>query len=119
VNVFDMDGNLKQRLISQGPLNSPWGMTLAPQFFGDFSSTLLIGNFGDCHINAFDLTTGEFLGTLQDASGGPLKIEGVWALQTGNGHTGGDSNLVYFTGGISGGGHIEDHGLFGSIQVAP
>lgn len=119
LNVFDTDGNLKQQLISKGPLNSPWGMTLAPQFFGDFSSTLLVGNFGDCHVNAFDLATGEFLGTLQDAAGGPLKAEGLWALQTGNGHNGGDSNLVYFTAGISGGGRIEDHGLFGSIEVAP
>ncbi len=119
VNVFDTDGNLRQRLISNGPLNSPWGLAIAPHFFGDLSSTLLIANFGDCRVNAFDLTTGEFLGTLQDASGAPMVIEGLWALQTGNGHTGGDSNLVYFTAGISGGGRIQDHGLFGSIQVAP
>jgi uncharacterized protein (TIGR03118 family) len=117
VDVFDTDGNLRQRLISNGPLNSPWGLALAPQFFGDLSSTLLVANFGDCRINAFDLTTGEFLGTLQDSTGAPIVIEGLWGLQTGNGHTGGDSNLVYFTAGISGGGRIQDHGLFGSIQV--
>ncbi|MDQ2946505.1 MAG: TIGR03118 family protein, partial [Acidobacteriota bacterium] len=117
VNVFDTDGNLRQRLISNGPLNSPWGLALAPQFFGDLSSTLLVANFGDCRVNAFDLTTGEFLGTLQDSSGAPIVIEGLWALQSGNGHTGGDSNAVYFTAGISGGGRIQDHGLFGSIQV--
>ena len=51
------------------------------------------------------------------ASGAPIVIEGLWGLQTGNGHTGGDSNMVYFTAGISGGGRIQDHGLFGSIQV--
>lgn len=117
VNVFDTDGNLRQRLISNGPLNSPWGLTIAPQFFGDLSSTLLVANFGDCRVNAFDLTTGEFLGTLEDSTGAPIVIEGLWALQTGNGHTGGDSNVVYFTAGISGGGRIQDHGLFGSIQV--
>ena len=118
VNVFDTDGNLRQRLISNGALNSPWGLAIAPQFFGDLSSTLLVANFGDCRVNAFDLTTGEFLGTLQDPSGAPIVIEGLWGLQTGNGHTGGDSNVVYFTAGISGGGRIQDHGLFGSIQVS-
>lgn len=119
VNVFDLDGNLKKRLVSQGVLNSPWGLAIASAFFGDFSSTLLVGNFGDGRINAFDLATGEFIGTLQDPTGAPISIEGLWALQAGNGKTGGDSNTIYFTAGISGGGAVEDHGLFGSLQVAP
>jgi uncharacterized protein (TIGR03118 family) len=118
INVFDADGNLVQRLVSNGPLNSPWGVTLAPDFFGDYSNTLLVGNFGDGSINAFDPFTGNFLGALQDGNGNPINIPGLWALQFGNGHTGGDANTLFFTAGISNGGSIEDHGLLGSIQVA-
>lgn len=119
VDVFDMDGNLKKRLVSQGPLNSPWGLAIAPAFFGDYSGTLLVGNFGDGWINAFDLTTGEFIGTLQDSTNAPIAIPGLWALQAGNGKNGGDSQTIYFTAGFPGGGNLEDHGLFGAIAVAP
>ena len=118
INVFDADGNLVQRLVSNGPLNSPWGITLAPDFFGDYSNTLLVGNFGDGSINAFDPFTGNSLGALQDGDGNPISIPGLWALQFGNGHTGGDAETLYFTAGISNGGSVEDHGLLGSIQVA-
>ena len=118
INVFNMDGTLIQRLVSNGPLNSPWGITLAPDFFGDYSNTLLVGNFGDGSVNAFDPFTGDFLGSLQDSNGNPVNIPGLWALRFGNGHDGGDANSLYFTAGISGGGNTEDHGLFGSIQVA-
>ena len=117
VNVFDADGNLVRRLISGGPLNSPWGIALAPDFFGDYSNTLLVGNFGDGTINAFDALTGNFLGALQDANGAPIAIEGLWALQFGNGHNGGDANTMYFTAGIANGGKLEDHGLLGAIAV--
>jgi len=118
VNIFDADGTLVQRLVSNGPLNSPWGITLAPDFFGDYSNTLLVGNFGDGSVNAFDPFTGNYLGVLQDSNGNPISISGLWALQFGNGHNGGDANTLYFTAGISGGGSVEDHGLLGSIQVA-
>jgi uncharacterized protein (TIGR03118 family) len=118
INVFDLDGNLRQRLVSGGPLNSPWGMALAPSFFGDFSNTLLVANFGDGRINAFDLAGGDFLGPLPNTDGSPLSIEGLWAIAFGNGRNGGDANTLYFTAGVSGGGSIEDHGLFGSIRVA-
>jgi uncharacterized protein (TIGR03118 family) len=118
IDVFDADGNLKQRLASNGVLNSPWGITLAPNFFGDYSNTLLVGNFGDGSINAFDPLTGASLGTLQDANGSPINIPGLWALQFGNGHNGGDANTLYFAAGISNGGSVQDHGLLGSIQVA-
>ena len=118
LNVFDMDGNLLRRLASNGVLNSPWGITLAPDFFGDYSNTLLVGNFGDGSINAFDAFSGMYLGALQDANGNPIQIPGLWGLQFGNGHTGGDANTLYFAAGIANGGNVEDHGLFGSIQVA-
>ena len=118
INVFDTNGSLVQRLVSNGALNSPWGIALAPEFFGDFSNTLLVGNFGDGTIHAFDPFTGDLLGTVQDADGKAISIPGLWALQFGNGHDGGDANTLYFTAGISNGGSIEDHGLLGSIQVA-
>jgi uncharacterized protein (TIGR03118 family) len=119
INVFDMDGNLVQRLVSNGPLNSPWGITLAPDFFGDYSNTLLVSNSGDGSVNAFDPFTGKFLGALQDSAGSPLAIPGIWALQFGNGHDGGDANTLYFTTGVAGSGNAGAHGLLGSIQVAP
>jgi plastocyanin len=118
INVFDFQGNLLARLVSNGSLNSPWGLALAPGLFGDFSNALLVGNFGDGVINAFDPCSGEYLGTLQDSSGANIAISGLWGLSFGNGHGAGDANTLYFTAGISGSGKVEDHGLFGSIQPA-
>jgi uncharacterized protein (TIGR03118 family) len=118
VDVFDLDGSLLQRLISNGPLNSPWGLALAPGDFGDFSNDLLVGNFGDGTINAFDPMTGTFLGTMVDKNGNPIVIEGLWGLRFGNDGNGGDSDTLYFTAGIPGDGAVEDHGLFGSLKPA-
>ena len=116
VDIYDMSGNLKTRLISGGALNSPWGMAIAPANFGAFSNMLLVGNFGDGHINAYDPAAGTPLGALQSAgSGASIKIDGLWALQVGNGKSGGDANAVYFTAGPGG----EQHGLFGSLQAGP
>ena len=111
VDVFDFDGNLQKRLISNGALNSPWGLAIAPSTFGAFPGALLVGNFGDGRINAFDPTSGALLGTLQDSSGKAIVISGLWALLVGNGASGGDKNTLYFTAGISG----EQHGLLGSL----
>jgi uncharacterized protein (TIGR03118 family) len=118
VDVFDLNGNLIQRLISNGALNSPWGLALAPSNFGDLSNSLLVGNFGDGVINAFDPGTGAPLGQIQDDMGNPVVIEGLWGLKFGNGGNGGDLGKLYFTAGIPGPppGAVEDHGLFGSIQ---
>jgi uncharacterized protein (TIGR03118 family) len=118
VNVFDTSGQFIKRFTSGGPLNSPWGLAIAPSGFGQFSGALLIGNFGDGMINAFDPETGTALGYFQDENGQPLVIEGLWGLKFGNGGQGGDPFKLYFSAGISGGGNIEDHGLFGSIEVA-
>jgi uncharacterized protein (TIGR03118 family) len=118
LNVFDFDGNLLGRLVSKGPLNSPWGLALAPGNFGDFSNTLLVGNFGDGTINAFDGCGGEYLGALQDTGTKVIAIPGLWGLSFGNGRGAGDANTLYFTAGIPGTGNVEDHGLFGSIAVA-
>jgi uncharacterized protein (TIGR03118 family) len=115
VNVFDTGGNLLQRLVSKGPLNSPWGVVLAPAGFGGFGGALLVGNFGDGRINAFNPATGAWLGALRDGSGKALEIEGLWGLIFGNGSRAGDTHTLYFAAGIKGGGDLEDHGLFGSI----
>jgi uncharacterized protein (TIGR03118 family) len=119
VDRFDLNGVFQQRLISMGPLNAPWGLAIAPADFGLFSNDLLVGNFGDGRINAFDPLTGLFLGTLDDNSGNPLEIPGLWGLRVGNGGNGGDPNFVYFAAGIPGPDSVEDHGLFGSLSVVP
>jgi uncharacterized protein (TIGR03118 family) len=112
VDVFDTNGNLIRRLIARGSLNSPWGLALAPANFGQFSNDLLVGNFGDGHINVFDPNTGAALGSLQNSEGAPIQIDGLWSLQFGNDAAAGASNELFFTAGIDG----EAHGLFGDIQ---
>jgi len=117
VNIFDTSGNFVRRLISNGALNSPWGLALAPTNFGPFSGALLVGNFGNGKINPFDPSTGTQLGTLQDPAGNPIQIQGLWGLIFGNGGSGGDTRTLYFAAGIAGTNSIEDHGLFGSISA--
>jgi uncharacterized protein (TIGR03118 family) len=80
LDIFDTDGTLLRRFTSQGVLNSPWGMAVAPSRFGRFSHALLVGNFGDGRINAFDLLTGKLLGHLTRTNGEDLVIEGLWGL---------------------------------------
>ncbi len=113
VDVFDFNGNLLQRLTAGGPLNSPWGVAQVGGGWGAFGSSILVGNFGDGHINAFDPTTGKLLGTLQDATGAPITIQGLWAIELGNGGSAGDPNYLYFTAGIFNNGVAA--GLLGSI----
>src|SRR5439155_5536661 len=86
INIFDTEGNLLKRFVSRGQLNSPWGMAWAPfEGFGGFNNALFVGNFGDGTVNAFDFDSGEFLGNISDASGTPVHIPGIWALQFGLG----------------------------------
>jgi len=113
VSTFDLNGNFLARVASQGTLNSPWGLDIAPAGFGSFANDLLVGNFGDGTINAFDPVSNLFLGQLSNTAGVPFVLDGLWALINGNGGNGGLSNRVYFTAGING----EDDGLFGSLQV--
>ncbi len=80
IDVFAPDGTLLNRFASQGPLNSPWGMAVAPWNFGPFSRALLVGNFGDGHINAYNLSTGSLLGHLTKPDGSDLVIDGLWGL---------------------------------------
>jgi uncharacterized protein (TIGR03118 family) len=117
VDAFDLNGHLLDRLVSRGRLNSPWGLAIAPASFGALAGTLLVGNFGDGHINAYTLDEGGFRGQLRSTGGGPITIDGLWALRVGNGGgtaTSGDRNAVYFTAGIN----HENDGLFGTITNA-
>ncbi len=115
VDVFNLDGSFDKRLISQGELDSPWGLEIAPSSFRQFAGDLLVGNFGDGRIDAYNVTTGAFLGTLDGRNGSPLSIDGLWALTTGNGAMGGSLNTLYFTAGPNG----ENDGLFGGLTAAP
>jgi uncharacterized protein (TIGR03437 family) len=105
-----------KHLVSNGPLNAPWGVAIAPATFGAFANDVLIGNFGDGTINAFDPTSGNALGTLQDQNGNIISFPGLWALILGNGSSGGgDANAIY----IAAGGASQTHGLLASIQAGP
>ena len=115
VDVFKPDGTLIRRLISHGELNAPWGMAVAPAGFGPFSGRLLVGNFGDGKINAYDLATGAFVGTLHRPGGSPLTINGLWGLAFGNGVDNQPTDTLFFTAGPS----DESHGLYGRIRFAP
>jgi uncharacterized protein (TIGR03118 family) len=115
VDIFDTGGNLVKRLVSQGNLNSPWGLAQAPANFGALSSALLVGNFGDGRINAYDPSTGAPLGTLSNPGGTPITIGGLWGLQFGNGINNQPTNTLFFSAGPVG----ESHGLYGRIDTAP
>jgi uncharacterized protein (TIGR03118 family) len=112
IDVYDTEGSLVKRFASQGVLNSPWGLALAPANFGPFGGALLVGNNGDGHITAYDPGSGAFLGQLADDNGIPLAIPDLWALTFGNGHVGGESDTLFFTAGVD----YDAHGLFGAIQ---
>ena len=119
VYVFTLEGRLVSRLIEGGALNAPWGLAIAPDYFGPFGQALLVANFGDGRINAYDTCSGQWLGALADTDGRDLVLPGLWAIRAGNGHSGGEAGLLYFTAGIPGDGDVESHGLFGSIRPAP
>jgi uncharacterized protein (TIGR03118 family) len=113
VSKFNTDGTFIGRLISNGALDAPWGMVIAPASFGLFPGALLVGNFSDNGIiNAYNPTSGAFLGTLQNEAGQPIVNDQLWALIFGNGGAGGDPNTLYFSAGIA----DEEHGLFGKLN---
>lgn len=114
VDVFTPDGTLVRHFAQHGLLNAPWGMAVAPAGFGQFSGDLLVGNFGDGHVDAFSLTSGELLGPLQGPHG-RLTIDGLWALAFGNGGAAGPTTTLFFTAGPN----DQADGLFGTITPAP
>lgn len=113
VSQFDTSGNLiKELVVPGGALNNPWGMALAPANFGQFSNDLLVGNFGDGTIHAYDPATGKLVGTLSDSSGAALTYPGLWAITFGNGIQSQPVNTLFYTAGTGGGAH----GLYGRID---
>ena len=115
VNVFNPNGVLLARVASRGKLNAPWGMALAPAGFGQFSNHLLVGNFGDGTINAYDLTKYKFAGQLRSSNGGVLTVDGLWGIAFGNGVRNQSTNTLFFAAGPD----DEAHGLYGKIEPAP
>jgi uncharacterized protein (TIGR03118 family) len=112
VDVFTPGGRLLDRFAQRGPLNSPWGMTIAPAGFGMFAGDLLVGNFGDGRIHAYNPWTGHLDGALRDGSGHAVAIDGLWGLLPGNG-TNAPTSDVWFAAGPGG----EAHGLLGLLSA--
>jgi len=115
VDSFDLQGNFVARVATGGTLNAPWGIAIAPSSFGALAGDLLVGNFGDGRITAFDAKTHAQRGQVLGPDGKPLSIDGLWALSPGNDGSGGSSHLLYFTAGPDG----ETHGLFGVLTAVP
>jgi uncharacterized protein (TIGR03118 family) len=113
VDVFDPDGKLLHRVASHGSLNAPWGIAQAPAGFGRFSNALLIGNFGDGRINAYDPKNYTFMGQLRGSGGRPLQIDGLWGIAFGNGSANQPVNTLFFAAGPD----DEEHGLYGRIDA--
>lgn len=116
VDMFDTGGTLLGRVASRGPLNAPWGLAMAPATFGAFAGDLLVGNFGGGKIHAYELPTmgsPVLAGTLTDTEGAAIKIDGLWALEFGNGANAGPTDTLFFTAGPD----DEAHGLFGRIEA--
>jgi uncharacterized protein (TIGR03118 family) len=111
VDVYSPRGKLLQRFASHGALNSPWGIVKAPKGFGRASRDMLIGNFGNGWINAYNPKSGKFIGTLKNSMGKTISIDGLWALEFGNGVIGTPKTLLF-----TAGPNDESHGLFGDIK---
>ena len=115
VDEFSPTGHLIRRIAQHGKLNAPWGVALAPASFGKFGGDLLIGNFGDGTINAYDAKSGKFKGQLKSAKNKVLHIDGLWGMAFGNGVNDQSPDKLYFAAGPVG----ESHGMYGSIAPAP
>ncbi len=114
VDVYTPKGQLIRRVASAGCLNAPWGLALAPAGFGTYSNKLLVGNFGDGRINAFQPTSGASLGPLRNKANMPIHIDGLWGMQFGNGFADQPVNTLFFASGPDG----ESHGLYGRLDLA-
>jgi uncharacterized protein (TIGR03118 family) len=113
VDEFDSSGNLLKRIATSGALYAPWGITLAPATFGSFGGDLLIGQFGDGEILAYDPTTDQFLGTINGMNGLPIVDPFLWSLEFRTGGANVNLDALYFTAGYNN----QQDGLFGEIQA--
>jgi uncharacterized protein (TIGR03118 family) len=115
VDVYDTQGNLQFRVQHVLYSNSPWGAAVAPQSFSGFGGDLLVGNFGNGIITAYNASTGAWIGNMQNVNNVVLEIDGLWGLTFGNGSGGGPAGTLFFTAGSFG----EKHGIFGAITPHP
>jgi len=116
VDEYNLNGKLMARVASGGPLDSPWGLAIAPTDFGKYAGDLLVGNFGDGTISAFDLAHHDrYMGKLLGIDGKAVTIGDLWTLTPGNGGQGGSTGEIYFTAGVK----DEAQGLFGSLSAVP
>jgi uncharacterized protein (TIGR03118 family) len=113
VDMYDTAGNLKQRFATGSPLNAPWGIAQAPANFGSMSGAILIGNFGDGTINAFNASSGQSMGPLNGPSGGTIVEPGVWGIAFGNNLSNQPSNTLFFAAGPN----SEADGVYGRIDL--
>jgi uncharacterized protein (TIGR03118 family) len=115
VSVFGLDGSFVAPVASGDPLNAPWGLAQAPANFGEFSGQLLVGNFGNGHINAFEWGTWQPTGHLKTVGHQPVRIDGLWAIAFGGGDgtNSGPSDSLFFTAGPD----DEAHGAFGTVRL--
>lgn len=113
IDVYTGAGRFVRRLVSHGWLNAPWGVAMAPASFGRFSHRLLVGNFGDGRINAYDARSGQWVGQLADAGGTPIANPGLWGIAFGNGVMNQPTNTLFFAAGIN----DEADGLYGRIDA--
>ena len=110
---YNEDGTLVRDFHTRGMLNAPWGMAIAPAGFGVFANDLLVANFGDGTLAAFDRTSGDFVGFLRSPDTKIIVIDGLWGIAFGNGHSLGDANALYFAAGPN----QEEDGLFGRLNA--
>jgi uncharacterized protein (TIGR03118 family) len=124
VDQFDLDGRLLARVGRLGPLNAPWGIARAPASFGRFGGDLLVGNFGDGRVNAFSEQPGHrwrYAGSLRDADGTPIAVNGLWGIAFGNGALAGPKDTLFFASGPHRWRGVTEssvHGLLGSVVVS-
>jgi uncharacterized protein (TIGR03118 family) len=112
VDIFDMAGNLVKNLTSASELKAPWGLAIAPAQFGPVSKAVLVGNLNDGRINAFNATTGSFIGSLTTPQGKIISESGLWGIAFGGGTSeNGKTNQLFFASGPA----KEKAGLFGAI----
>jgi uncharacterized protein (TIGR03118 family) len=113
VDIYDTNGKLIKQLVAKGALNAPWGLALAPADFGTVSKMLLVGNFGDGKINAFDPASGTFVGSVNDSTGAAIATPGLWGIAFGNDADNQPHNTLFFAAGPN----DEANGSYGRIDV--
>jgi uncharacterized protein (TIGR03118 family) len=113
VDLFSTDGTMVRRITSDSHLNAPWGAVIPPQGFGLLAGDLLIGNFGDGTINAYNFATGAFVDQMKDQNGAVITNASLWDMVFGGGGPSGDPNTMYITAGLAN----EQHGLFSAITA--